>query len=461
MADNITIKDGAGSNVTIRSIDYAGVYSNVHELAVGGALVATGNRLPVTLGLTNTELRASPITVSLATSGAAYDSVGNALIFTASQKKFRDSFVGSSLNSTKWDSVTGTGGTITVSGGTLTLGSGTTIASETSVTTKDIFTVPFKIGIGITLSQRIANQTFFIEAISVDPVTGTPDGQHTYGIFFDATTATQGRYRVQNSGATPLDSSAVTFPTTASGSMYEIEANVDEAWFHGGTLDATTGRINSYRRHQQIPDPNAVFKIRLRWLNGGSAPASNTNAVVQYLTVYDHTEIPVEIAGSRGMSVAAQASAVQITNTAVPVSGTITANIGTGALAAGTNLIGDVGLQVRTTGTGGVTAHHFVAAGSTNQANIKASTGRVYGWCLANTTASWRYLKFHNTAGTPTAGAGVVLTVGIPPNGIAQLFLPQGINFATGIARTCVTGAADTDATAVTANDVVGDIFFA
>lgn len=143
------------------------------------------------------------------------------------------------------------------------------------------------------------------------------------------------------------------------------------------------------------------------------------------------------------------------------VSGTVTANIGTGALAAGTNLIGDVGIQVRANATGAASIHHFVAAATTNALNIKASAGRVFGWSLANTTASWRYLKLHNTAGAPTAGAGVVQTIGIPPNGLAQCSIPQGLGFATGIARTCVTGAADTDATATGANDVVGDIFFA
>jgi hypothetical protein len=64
-------------------------------------------------------------------------------------------------------------------------------------------------------------------------------------------------------------------------------------------------------------------------------------------------------------------------------------------------------------------------------------------------------------AGTPTAGAAVARTIGIPPNGVASFFSEGGITFSTGIGFTIVTGAADADATAVTANDVVGDIFFA
>jgi hypothetical protein len=151
--------------------------------------------------------------------------------------------------------------------------------------------------------------------------------------------------------------------------------------------------------------------------------------------------------------------AAQISGTQ-PVSGTVTANIGTGSLAAGTNLAMDVGLQVRANATGAATIHHIVSAATTNVAQIKATAGRVIGYCFSNTTASWQYVKFHNVA-SATAGAGVVMTVGIPPNGKAECNIPHGIGFATAISRSIVTGPADTDATATTANAVVGDIFYA
>lgn len=134
---------------------------------------------------------------------------------------------------------------------------------------------------------------------------------------------------------------------------------------------------------------------------------------------------------------------------------------GTVNLATSTSAIGDVGLQARASSTGAASRSHIVAAASTNAANVKASAGRVMGWSFANTTASWRYVKLHDTAGTPTAGAAVYMTIGIPPNGRAEQSFPTGIAFATGIGRSIVTGAADADATATAANDVVGDLFFA
>ena len=133
-----------------------------------------------------------------------------------------------------------------------------------------------------------------------------------------------------------------------------------------------------------------------------------------------------------------------------------------GAQAAGTNAIGDVGIQYRANATGGATIKHIVAAATTNATNTKASAGRVVGWNLVNTTASFQYVKLHNTAGAPTAGSGVVMTIAIPPNGVNAMPVGGGsIAFATGIAYTIVTGSADVDATATTLGSVVGDLFYA
>jgi hypothetical protein len=138
----------------------------------------------------------------------------------------------------------------------------------------------------------------------------------------------------------------------------------------------------------------------------------------------------------------------------------VTANIGTGAIAAGTNAIGDVGVQYRASNAGAASGAHVVSAATTNPTVIKASSGRLLGWCLTNNAAAKVYVKFHNQTTSPTAGTGVVRSVGIPAGGTVVFTLEGGIEFTTGIAMTIVTGAADSDATAVAANDVVGDIFY-
>ena len=250
--------------------------------------------------------------------GRGYNAAENAVNTASMRKKWRDGFPGSSLDATRWGSSAGTGGSLAVSGGVFTLSSGTTANDTVYAITKEVFMAPTRVAFGLTLSQRIANQTFFVELVSVDPLTQQPDGLNSVAWLFDGTTATQGKYRTQVAGNTAIDSAASTVPTTASAGVYEIELYSDDTWFHGGTLDSSVIRANSYRRHTGTPDPNALYKLRLRWLNGGSAPASSTNAAVSYLIVQDHEVLTAEITGGRGQTAVGQALGVTIN------SGTVT-----------------------------------------------------------------------------------------------------------------------------------------
>lgn len=148
-------------------------------------------------------------------------------------------------------------------------------------------------------------------------------------------------------------------------------------------------------------------------------------------------------------------------NLLTTVSGTVTANIGTGSIAAGTNAIGDFGVQYRANATGAASRTHLISAGTTNATVVKASAGRLLGWAITNSSAAWKYVKLHNQATTPTAGSGVVQTIGVPPNSVREMSFDGGIAFSTGIALTTVTGISDTDSAAVTLNDLAIDIFYA
>jgi hypothetical protein len=125
------------------------------------------------------------------------------------------------------------------------------------------------------------------------------------------------------------------------------------------------------------------------------------------------------------------------------------------SIAAGTNLIGDVGIKPRT--SGGPTVHHKVSAATTNATNVKASAGQVFGWYIYNNTAAAKKVAFHNTAGSPTAGASIYFTVVIPGGSASNVEFALGIPFGTGIAYTMVLAGAtiaDADASAVAAGDV-------
>lgn len=365
----------------------------------------------------------------------AYDEVDDMLKVKSMQKKFRESFVGSAINTDNWETVLGTGASNTVASGTLTMASGTTINADSYLLSKERFTVPFKLSFNLTLSQRIANQTFYVEAVSIDTVTGIPDGKNSVGFVFDGTTATTAKYRVQNGAMTPLDGSN-TFPTTAVGSYYEVEPFVDEAWFHGGTMDSTTGRSNSYRRHQQIADPNSIYKIRLRWLNGATAPATTTNAVLQYIACSDYAELTAEITSGRGQTVAGQGIGVNVTS----------------AIPAGTNNIGDVDLVTLPNPT----PYALTSLATTNAVSVKSTAGTAYLITVDNVSASARYLKLYNLATAPTVGTSVpILTIPLPATSSQVLNLGAlGKRFSTGIAIAITGAMVYTDTTVIVAGDV-------
>ena len=117
-------------------------------------------------------------------------------------------------------------------------------------------------------------------------------------------------------------------------------------------------------------------------------------------------------------------------------------------------------VQINPGTTGGLTPYHLVSAATTNATNIKASAGQVYGWYIYNSNAAARKVVFHNTAGTPTAGASVFFSLVIPASSGANVEFTNGIAFSTGIAITTVTGLADSDAVAVAANDLIINIFY-
>ena len=350
------------------------------SVVINGQASATPNDFDVLEPATQT----APISFT-----TAYDTVDDMIKVKSMQKKFRDSFSGAAVNPAIWDVVVGAGMSAGVSGGVLTIGTGTTNGSETTLTSKEIFTIPCRVMVGLLLSQRIANQEFAIELISCDE-NGVLDNLHGSGWIFDGTSATQAKYYVRNGGLSALISSASTVATTASLSVFEVEPFQDEAWFHQRAIDSTAGRTASFVRHQQIPDPNRFYKLRIRARNTGTA-ASNTNLQLQYINCSDYAELTAEITAGRGNSVEGQAIAARVVNTIT--------------LAQSNVVIGKTSLNADS-GTGGFGAPSRIvsAAAGTNGTIAKNTAGRFYKARAYNATAALRYLKIYNKATAPTVG---------------------------------------------------------
>lgn len=146
-----------------------------------------------------------------------------------------------------------------------------------------------------------------------------------------------------------------------------------------------------------------------------------------------------------------------------PVSGTVTANIGTGSIAAGTNAIGDVGLQYRANATGAASFVSAMSPATPAAGTIKATAGRLVGYYLCNSSAALRSVKIFNVAAPTLGTTAASFEIDIPANGIAQLEFDGGIGFSTAItfSVTSAKGLTDNTATGLAANDVTGYFAFA
>lgn len=124
------------------------------------------------------------------------------------------------------------------------------------------------------------------------------------------------------------------------------------------------------------------------------------------------------------------------------------------AVPAGTNVIGYVGLEPRT--SGGLSMATAILGSSTNSTVVKASAGQVFSIQAFNKSSSIRYLKLYNKATSPDETDTPVKVLVIPASTDgAGLILdqPQGLAFSTGIAYRVTGGIANNDTTSTSAND--------
>lgn len=368
---------------------------------------------------------------------------GDAHMVSGTRLRYRREFTDPTLAA--WDVVTGTGHAVNVTGGNLTVTTGTTINTETSLTTKQAFSVPFKAQFGFKISQKIVNQSFFCELIAVGPEGTSPVDETVVAAWRisgdDSVTATVARAEVRNGQAARVQSGNLTVATQTTDAIYEIILDSDEVQFHNKPVDSTSGKTVSHVRNSVAPDPNQLYKIRYRVVNGGVAPATTTTFTAGFVTAVDYTEIMVELTGGPGSTLASGALAVQVVN-APGVSMTAT-TVQSSATVVGTSMA------------------KVLSAASTNATNLKGTAGRIYGYHLVNTSASVKYVRLYNKATAPTVGTdSPAAVIPIPANGSVIVDHTVPMSFATGMGYSITGSFADLDATAVAAGEVIGHILW-
>ena len=151
---------------------------------------------------------------------------------------------------------------------------------------------------------------------------------------------------------------------------------------------------------------------------------------------------------------------------AIPAGTNNIGDVDVATIAAGSTLIGDVGLSGART-SGGTTLYKNIDVDESEDA-VKASAGQVYWIHAINLSAAVKYLKLYNaTVATVVVGTTTPdLTFPIPTQGDTNgagftLSIPNGIAFGTAITIAATTGVADNDSGAPGANEVVVNLGYA
>ena len=278
---------------------------------------------------------------------------------------------------------------------------------------------------------------------------------------YTGTTAAAASVDAQRYGYASGDTSATINSTASPGHMAQTQADGRSIYFQDALIASATAPAVTNRAHRwaNIPDQEVELYVYVWCFNGTTNPASNTNWTLGFVSVEDTVNLPVYLAGARQMGASTPIPVAQtVAGPTQPVSGTVTANIGTGSIAAGTNAIGDFGVQYRGSATGGSTAVNLNCPATPAAQVIKASGGRLLKGGAVNVATSPRFLKVFNVAaGSVVLGTTVaVLDIPLAPNSAATpIDLGEGgVSFGT--AMSCaITGArGTTDNTGITLNDV-------
>lgn len=105
--------------------------------------------------------------------------------------------------------------------------------------------------------------------------------------------------------------------------------------------------------------------------------------------------------------------------------------------------------------------YRLLSAATTNLTSVKASQGRIHQLHLHNSSAAAKFVKLYDKASAPVLAADTpVATIPIAAGATVILKYEGDMRFDTGIALAVTNLVADTDATAVAANDVVLNMLY-
>jgi hypothetical protein len=305
--------------------------------------------------------------------------------------------------------------------------------------------------------------SFTVSAFAAGSGTVSAFGWNYYQLQYQGTTATAVNFDTQRNGWAS-GATAATISTTASpGHLAVITGNDLSATLADQLVASSTTIAQTVRstRAENVPD-DVTLRLQIRIANGSTAPASTTTWTIGLISISNFANQDVVLQDVRPMT-NAQGLPVEILRSASLSVGTVTTVSTLSAISAGSNAIGDVGLQYRSSSGPAGTPTVLNSPATPAVQTIKGSAGRLFGIYLVNSNAAARYLKIFNATAPTLGSASAVLDIAIPPNSASAVFIKfeGGIPFTTAITA-AITGARGvTDNTGITLNDVTGFTFHA
>jgi hypothetical protein len=424
-----------------------------------------------------------------------------------SPQKFNDSSfsqVGSGLLTADFTQIrAGAGMTVSQSAGNLVIATGTTANAEFVARGVYLVNGSHTLKEITTLSQRIANNNFYIELVDIIgddlpynivntttvDVTKTAHGftAQNVGQRMDLCALSSVGVPMEGVIASIPDANTIRFtvagyPASGSGTLSLTGYNKIELLYTGTT--ATNVSFNTRRKGWQNTAVTATINTaasgHLATINtdgGISSLADKTLAAGNALldrTSWD-TNIPqpdvnlyVQIRAKNGTT--APASTTTWTIGMIRVEDYVSSQVSIVATkqqslnnslpvrvlsAPSTTVSGTVTANQGTLVAGGTANTIINSAASTNGTVVKGSAGTVYAVTASNINAAIRYLKLYNSTTVTVGTTTPAITIPIPAGGIVNLNLGAiGQRFATGICIGMTTGAADNDTGAVAAGEI-------
>lgn len=307
-----------------------------------------------------------------------------------SKSKFRDDFL--TFDTTdNWTVIQNpVGQVISVAGDSggaryLNINSGTNSGDETILLSKQTFKMPLKLAIGMSLSQRIANQSFFLEIVEVDDngnqvfdtslfaAPTVKDSRNAASMIFNGTSTTNAAYALRAQGVSELVSGATSYgaahsvatgttPNFNAAFQFEILAKTDLLCISSRAVNSAAVATAVVNRTDICPNPERSYAVRIRALNTG-VPASATDFRIHFVRIVDASALSVDFSLIGGNNTDMMSAPVKIVQN-------LSSNIVTGASAAGSTISGNpvrVGLTARTATPTAVTSGQTVDAIATVQ----------------------------------------------------------------------------------------------